>query len=110
MIGIDPITKFGYDSLNFAKMFTLPINAKRQNFAFFDKIWLQSNLKSFKSSKLPNCDIFASLSCLVHVFFATCKDRVFTSLFFHLDNDCLYSQLQTRFRLATLPHCVNSSL
>ena len=38
-IGIDPMTKFGYDSLNFVKMFTLlPINAKRENFAFLDNI------------------------------------------------------------------------
>ena len=36
MIGINPMTKFRYDSLKFAKMFTLPINAKRENFAFFD--------------------------------------------------------------------------
>ena len=55
------MTKFGYESLNFAKMFTLPINAKRENFAFFDNTWLQSNLKSLKSSKLPIYDIFASL-------------------------------------------------
>ena len=77
----DPMTKFGNDSLNFAKIFTLPINAKRENFAFFTNICLQSNLKSLKSSKLPICDIFSSLLCLVHVFFAIFKDLVFTSLF-----------------------------
>ena len=64
------MTKFGYDSLNFANMFTLPINAKRQKFAFFHDICLQSNVKSLKSSKLSFCYIFSSLSCLVHVLFA----------------------------------------
>ena len=63
------MTKFGYDSLNFAKMFTLPINAKRENFAFFTNICLQSKVKSLKWSKLPICDIFASVVYLVHVFF-----------------------------------------
>ena len=97
----DPMTKFGYDSLNFLKIFTLPVNAKRGNFAFFDNIWLQSNLKSLKSSKLPICDIFASLLCLVHVFFAIFKDHVFISLFFHLEDvNILNYKL---FRLATLP-------
>ena len=62
------MTKFVYDSLNFAKMFSQYIT----NFAIF-------------------------------------KDRVFTSLFFHLDDVLIHSQLQTGFRLATLPHYVNSS-
>ena len=75
------MTKFGYDSLNFAKMFTLPVNAKRENFVFFDSIWLQSSLKWLKLPKLPICDIFASLLCLGHVFFAIFKDRVFPSFF-----------------------------
>ena len=65
----DPMTKFGHDSLNFAKMFTLAIYANRENFAFFDNIWLPSNLKSLKSSKLPIYDTFASLLCLVRVLF-----------------------------------------
>ena len=101
------MTKFGYDSVNFAKMFTLPINAKTENVTFFTNVCLQSNLKSLKSSKLPICDIFSSLLCLVHVFFAIFKDRVFTSLF--SSRGCLHSQLQTLLRLANLPHCVNSS-
>ena len=63
--------KFDYGSLNFAKMFTLPINAKKENFALFTNtcICLQSNLKSLKLSKLPICDKFSSLLCLVYVFF-----------------------------------------
>ena len=83
------MTKFGYDSLNFAKIFTLPIYAKRENFTFFDNIWFQSILKSLKSSKLS--DIFASLLCLVHVLFAMFKDRVFTSLFFHLEDVYIFN-------------------
>ena len=71
------MTKFGYDSLNFAKMFTLPIKAKRRKLCIFTNACLQSNLKSLNNvSKLPICDIISSLLCLMHVFFAIFKDRV----------------------------------
>ena len=62
----------------FSKMFTSPIGEK---LPFFTNICLQSNLKSLKSSKLPICDIFSSLLCLVHVVSPIFKDRVLTSLF-----------------------------
>ena len=80
------MTNFGYDSLDFAKMFTLPINAKRENLAFFANTWLQSKLISLKSSKRSIYDTFASLLYLVHVFFAIFKYRVFTSLFFQIED------------------------
>ena len=76
------MTKFGYDSLNFAKMFTLPINAKRRKLCIFTNTYLQSNLKSLNTlSKLPICDIISSLLCLMHVFFAIFKDRVHKLVF-----------------------------
>ena len=34
----DPMNKFGYESLNFVRMFTLAINAKKEKFAFSDNI------------------------------------------------------------------------
>ena len=71
--------------------------------------WLQSNLKPLKSSKLPIYDTFASLVCLVHVF---CDiKRLCAYKFVFQARGCLHSQLQTLFRLATVPHYmyVNSS-
>ena len=86
------MTKF--DSMNFAKMFTLPFNAQRENFAFFDNTWLQSNLKSPKSSKLPIYDKLSSLLCLVNVFFTIFEDRVFTSLFFLLQDIYILEEMK----------------
>ena len=77
------MTKFGYNSLNFAKIFTF--NAKREN---FNNIWLQSNLNHL--SRQNFLFVISSLLlklCLVHVFFFMIfKDCVFTSLFFHLED------------------------
>ena len=84
------MTKFGYDSLNFAKTFALPINAKRENFT---NICLQSNLKSLKSSKLPICDIFSSFLCLVHIILRYLK--IVCSQVCFPARGCLHSQLQT---------------
>ena len=102
------MTKFGYDSLNFANMFTLPINPKRENFAFLTNICLQSNLKLLKSSKLPTCicDIFSSLLCLVHIAFAIFKDRYLKNVCSQScfpAGGCLHSQLQTLLRSASSP-------
>ena len=105
----DPMTKFGHDSFNFAKMFTLAINANRENVAFFDNVWLPSNLKSLKSSKIPIYNTFASLLSVVRVFFPIFKGRVFTSLFFFQLKDVCIFNYKLYFRLATLPHYVNSS-
>ena len=71
-------------------MFTLAINANRENVAFFDNIWFPSNLKSLKSSKLPIYDTFASLLSVVRVFFPIFKDPVFTSLFFFSAQGCMH--------------------
>ena len=80
------MTKFGYDSLNFAKMFTLPINAKRENFVFFDNIWLQSNLNHLIRQNVLLV-IFSLPFCVWCMYvFAIFKDHVFTSLFFHLED------------------------
>ena len=84
------MTKFGYDSLNFAKMYTLQINAKRENFAFLDNMWLQS----LNLSKLPIYDTFASLLCLLYVF-----DRVFTSLCFQLKDVYILTNIFSHYKL-----------
>ena len=74
-----------YYSMNFAKMFTLQINAKNMTFAFLYNIFIQSNLKSLKSSGISICGTFSFPFVFVIIIFAIFKDRVFTSLFIDAD-------------------------
>ena len=68
-------------------MFTLQINAKNITFAFLYNIFIQSNLKSLKSSGISICGTFSFPFVFVIIIFAIFKDRVFefTSLFIDAD-------------------------
>ena len=66
-------------------MFTLQINNKNITFAFSCNIFIQSNLKSLKSSGISICDTFSFPFEFVIIIFAIFIDRVFTSLFIDAD-------------------------
>ena len=65
-----------YYSINFAKMFILQINAKNITFAFLYNIFIQTNLKSLKSSGISICGTFSFPFVFVIIIFAIFKGRV----------------------------------
>ena len=61
---------------------------RRTYFAFSYNIFIQSNLKSLKSSEISISDTFSFLFVFVIIIFAIFKDRVFTTLF--IDSEDVY--------------------